>query len=275
MKFGKRWQVLVVSSALVLAACGEQPLGVASARPQFNVVGEPAFVLLKKIGPAGTYQFQFEATTGELPLGNVAGITAGDWVEVWKATSAAQPAAPFTITELLAPNMQVDSIFILTLVRDADGFLAEGVQTKLTGTNVAALTVSNDMGAYVLVYNSVRPPTGGQGCTPGYWKQVQHFGSWTAPYTPTTAFGSVFANAFPGMSLLDVLGTGAGDLNALGRHTVAALLNAASAGVASGMSTTDVINAFNAAYTSGNYEAQKDIFEQMNEQGCPLALAPL
>ena len=41
MKFGKRWQVLVSSSALVLAACAEQPLGVDSARPQFNVVGEP------------------------------------------------------------------------------------------------------------------------------------------------------------------------------------------------------------------------------------------
>ena len=94
MKFGKRWQVLVSSSALVLAACAEQPLGVDSARPQFNVVGEPAFVLLKKYGPPGAYQFQFDATTGSLPAGTVAAITPGDWVQVWKATSTAESAAP-------------------------------------------------------------------------------------------------------------------------------------------------------------------------------------
>ncbi len=274
MKFGKRWQVLVSSSALLLAACAEQPLGVDSANPQFNVVGEPAFVLVKKHGPAGTYQFQFDATTGSLPAGAVADITPGDWVQVWKATSSAESAAPFTITELLAPGMQVDSIYILTLVRDANGFLTEGVQTKLTGTNVATLTVSNDLGAYVQVYNSVRPPAGGQGCTPGYWKQAQHFGSWTTPYTPATAFSTVFANAFPGKSLLDVLGANGGGLNALGRHSVAALLNAASAGVESGMTSAEVIAAFNAAYASGNYEAQKNVFEQMNEQGCPLGLDP-
>jgi hypothetical protein len=274
MTFGKRWQLLVLGSALVLAACMEQPLGVDSARPQLNVVGEPAYVLLKKHGPAGTYQFQFDATTGSLPVGSSAAITAGEWVQVWKATSAAEPTAPFTITELLGTGMQVDSIYILTLVRDANGFLAEGVQTKLTGTNVATLDVSIDLGAYVLVYNSVRPPSGGQGCTPGYWKQAQHFGSWTAPYAPATAFGSVFANAFPGKSLLQILETNSGGLNALGRHSVAALLNAASADVDSGLSAQDVIDAFNAAFASGDYETQKNIFEQMNEQGCPLGLAP-
>ena len=37
-----------------------------------------------------------------------------------------------------------------------------------------------------------------------------------------------FDDAFPGMTLLEVLSQGGGGLNALGRHTVAALLNAAS-----------------------------------------------
>ncbi len=63
---------------------------------------------------------------------------------------------------------------------------------------------------------------GGEGCTPGYWKQSQHFDSWTG-YSPSTQFSAVFENAFPGKTLLQVLEQGGGGLNALGRHTVAAL----------------------------------------------------
>jgi hypothetical protein len=37
------------------------------------------------------------------------------------------------------------------------------------------------------------------GCTPGFWRQPQHFGYWTAPYVPDgdtpTLVGDVFANA--------------------------------------------------------------------------------
>jgi hypothetical protein len=106
--------------------------------------------------------------------------------------------------------------------------------------------------------------------TPGYWKQKQHFGNWTLPYTPNTKFKHVFANAFPGKTLLQVLGQGGGGLNALGRHTVAALLNAASSGVEYDLTVDEVIAAFNAAYQSGDYEEQKDVFADLNEQGCPL-----
>lgn len=107
-----------------------------------------------------------------------------------------------------------------------------------------------------------------EGCTPGYWKQPHHFDSWVG-YSPNQQFSSVFANAFPGMTLLEVLKQGGGQLNALGRHTVAALLNASSPDV-DGLTTADVIAAFNAAYASGDYETQKDIFEGFNELGCPL-----
>ncbi len=114
--------------------------------------------------------------------------------------------------------------------------------------------------------------SGGEGCTPGYWKQHQHFDSWTPPYTPTTLFSAVFENAFPGKSLRDVLALGGGGLNALGRHTVAALLNAASPNVNYDRSVGDVINAFNAVYPGSDaaYEALKDQLETFNEQGCPL-----
>jgi len=114
---------------------------------------------------------------------------------------------------------------------------------------------------------------GGEGCTPGYWKQRQHFGNWTAPYAPNTKFDAVFADAFGEMTLLQVLWQGGGGLKALGRHAVAALLNAASADVEYDMSVEDVIAAFNEAYASGDYEGAKMELEDFNEQGCPLGVA--
>jgi hypothetical protein len=113
---------------------------------------------------------------------------------------------------------------------------------------------------------------GGEGCTPGYWKQPHHYDSWTAPYTPNTPFSAVFENAFPGKSLVQVLSQGGGGLKALGRHTVAALLNAASAGVDYEFSVAEVISMFNNTFpgNGGSYNALKDIFEDFNESGCPL-----
>jgi len=117
---------------------------------------------------------------------------------------------------------------------------------------------------------------GGEGCTPGYWKQPQHFGNWTPPYTPSTQFSAVFENAFPGKTLLQVLSTGGGGLEALGRHTVSALLNAASSDVDYGMTPQEVIDEFNAVYpgTKQDYEALKNTFAGLNERNCPLARAP-
>jgi hypothetical protein len=121
----------------------------------------------------------------------------------------------------------------------------------------------------------VEIPPPGQGCTPGYWKQPHHFGNWTPPYEPNMPFADVFEDAFPGMTLVEVAGQGGGGLNALGRHTVAALLNAASNEVNYGMSPQEVIDAFNAAYpgTKQEYNQLKDYFEDLNEQGCPLGRA--
>ncbi len=109
-----------------------------------------------------------------------------------------------------------------------------------------------------------------EGCSPGYWKQSQHTGNWPAPYTPGTLFGSVFENAFPGKTLLQVLTQGGGGLNALGRQTVAALLNASSTAVDYGYTASEVIAKFNAAYPGGNYDALKNDLEHQNTVSCPL-----
>jgi len=112
---------------------------------------------------------------------------------------------------------------------------------------------------------------GGEGCTPGYWKQPQHFDSYPSPYTPTTLFVDAFGvDAFPGMNLVDVAGQGGGGLKALGRHAVAALLSSASSGVSYDLSTAQVITTFQNAYASGDYEAAKNALAGYNEQSCPL-----
>ena len=112
---------------------------------------------------------------------------------------------------------------------------------------------------------------GGEGCTPGYWKQSQHFDSYPAAYAPSTLFVDAFGvNAFPNMTLVQVLGQGGGGLKALGRHAVAALLNASTGDVDYDRTTAEVIASFNAAYASGSYEALKNVFATFNEQGCPL-----
>lgn len=115
----------------------------------------------------------------------------------------------------------------------------------------------------------------GEGCTPGYWKQSQHFSDWTAPYVPGMLFKDAcanahcFENAFPGKTLLQVLEQGGGGLKALGRHTVAALLNGAS-DINFGLSAQSVIDQFNAVHPGGDYETLKNTFAGLNEQGCPL-----
>ena len=120
--------------------------------------------------------------------------------------------------------------------------------------------------------STVKIRRGGEGCTPGFWKNPKRFSLWPAPYTPNTLFSDVFENAFPGETLLDVIKNGGGGLKSLGRHTVAALLNAASPDVNYDLSVDEVISTFNDVYpgTTKEYNKVKRRLRDFNEQGCPL-----
>jgi hypothetical protein len=115
------------------------------------------------------------------------------------------------------------------------------------------------------------------GCTPGYWKQKHHFDTWEATgYLPTQTVASVFGPLDPsidGLTLEQALKLGGGGLNALIRHAVAALLNAAHPDVNSTAYPTPahVIAATQAAVAGGTVEATKNAFEAANEAGCPLS----
>ena len=71
----------------------------------------------------------------------------------------------------------------------------------------------------------VEEPPEGEGCTPGYWKT--HPDNWVG-YDPTELFNNVFGVVDPDdLTLMEALWAGGGGKYALGRHAVAALLNAA------------------------------------------------
>ena len=114
------------------------------------------------------------------------------------------------------------------------------------------------------------PDDGGEGCTPGYWKQAHHFDSWTG-YSPTDDYETVFGvDASFDKDLLGALEQGGGGEKALGRHAVAALLNSASGGVSYDYSTGEVIALVQDAYATGDFEGAKNLLAAANESGCPL-----
>jgi len=119
---------------------------------------------------------------------------------------------------------------------------------------------------------------GGEGCTPGYWKQPQHLDSW-AGAGPDDKFNAVFnTNAefnaeqcsSTDPTLLEAARCKGGGLSALARHAVAALLNSLSGSVDYDYTTAEVKAMVKDAIDSGNYAAAKNKLADSNELGCPL-----
>lgn len=190
-------------------------------------------------------------------------------IESWNASGSGTVAISASLIGY-SPGYVLDRIVRTT--GDGDG--SEWTTTLYNVTD-ATVNVSNTIGGFIWFKfrDASVPSYGGEGCTPGYWKQRHHFDSWPSPYLSSTLFSSVFANAFPGKTLVQVLNLKGGGLNALGRHSVAALLNAASSGVDYDLTVAEVVAAFNAAYASGDPSIitnQKNVFDMLNNQGCPL-----
>ena len=112
---------------------------------------------------------------------------------------------------------------------------------------------------------------GDEGCTPGYWKQPQHFDSWVG-YSPDDDYCDTFGlttcpEQLVDLTLLDALRQGGGGWAALGRHSVAALLSAKSLDYP--YSKWDVLTMVSAADLFG-VETTKDLLDEANNLGCPL-----
>jgi len=148
--------------------------------------------------------------------------------------------------------------------------------TSFSFANGGTLFLNIFHGFTITFTNNVAPPPpphGDEGCTPGYYKQSQHFDSWTT-YSRSADFDATFGVNFfnPNITLLQALGNGGGGVNALGRHAVAALLNAASAGVDYKYTTAEVLAIVRGtgAYAGLSIEERKDLLAAANEAGCPL-----
>ena len=112
---------------------------------------------------------------------------------------------------------------------------------------------------------------GGEGCTPGFWKN--HLAAWgPTGFSPGDSFETIFGrDAFTGdPSLLEVMNFRGGGLNRLSAHAVAALLNASHPSVDYDLTPAEVIADWQAAFDAGGgaINAQKNIFVGFNELGC-------
>ena len=169
--------------------------------------------------------------------------------------------------------------------------LSVDIPSYADSLTVQALSVDNPGGEignpasfdWIAAALSIPPVSGGQGCTPVYWKQDHHFDSWGLRFTPTDLFSDVFGptitikkgdkrKKITDPNLIQALKAQGGGINALVRHAVAALLNAASPGVSYDLFVEEVIDEFNAVYpgTKQDYNSLKNDFVGFNEQGCPL-----
>jgi hypothetical protein len=130
------------------------------------------------------------------------------------------------------------------------------------------------------------PTPSGQGCTPGFWKQPQHFQFWCGSYTPSTLVSSVFtipscvnSSCIPGnLTLLQALSlpggkSPCGAAQNLLRAGVAALLSACDLNGNYPLSTAQVINEVNAALATCDRKtilAEAVRLDTFNNLPCPL-----
>jgi len=119
-----------------------------------------------------------------------------------------------------------------------------------------------------------------EGCTPGYWKQSQHFDSWV-DFAPGDLIGSVFNQATPatsGKTLLEALNFMGGDdvdgaERILLRAGVAGILSASSPDVTYPSTVAEVITSVNNAIATGVRDTMLGLAAQIdfdNNRGCPL-----
>jgi ribosomal protein L31 len=264
---------------LSLAACtGDTPVSPAPIDfgPSFSATAPPesVYVRLCKVSvDDGTFgqQFDFEttATAGDLLLPQTSLIAEysytldieADCKTVWVGHDRSVDTETLvTLTELDKPGFEIETI----RVWDLDDTFQDVAPIE------GSVTLVPGHGKVVVFRNRKLPPppTGGEGCTPGYWRQPHHYDSWVG-YAPSDIFSDVFGVG-PDLALGDAVELGKGGESALVRHAVAALLNAASPDVSYAMTEAEIIDLVQQAFDSGDFEAAKDLLDELNNSGCGL-----
>jgi hypothetical protein len=170
---------------------------------------------------------------------------------------AGWPPDQVSVTETAQANVQLDSI---VLTRELGGGPISVTSTTLLNTYTASGQIEFEEGYVATFYNTpiLPPPPGGEGCTPGYWKN--HLSAW--PVSAALDFDATFGvDLFnPDVTLGQAVRLGGGGKYRLARHGTAAYLN--SFAINSPYTTAQVI-----AYVQAD---DADALEYGNELGCPL-----
>jgi hypothetical protein len=187
------------------------------------------------------------------------------------------------VTETVPAGQQLDSIIRQQLTP------AGTTVTKFTGTNSVKAFLTgggtSGEGAVITFYNSLIPPPGDEGCTPGFWKNnaLKHGASaWAGSgFTPNQLLGPIFTGelaVFSTQTLVQILGGGGGDgiegaQEILLRAAVAALLNAGSPNVDYPLTVAQIIAQVNAALATNDRDtilALAGVLDGFNNLGCPI-----
>ena len=149
-----------------------------------------------------------------------------------------------------------------------------GLATDSTTTSTSPSTSTS-----TTTTTTTTTPEGGEGCTPGFWKNnadKKGASQWTDPYDPTDLVSSVFSAAPAGigsLTLLQGLELGGGGVNALTRHAIAAVLSAAHPDIDYPLTVAEIVAAVNAAY-GGDADAIEDLkndLDAFNNLGCSIS----
>ena len=275
-----RWVRLASLAALAggVLACNEASVTETNLTTQAVVTPPTPTQLQAQLcasGPAGTYDF----TISETDPNNIMTLNAGTSVSLQAdqcVLIATTTTAPFAQTADVTVTWNGTPTTVTLTNVDKTAYAYAGsldtnpssTSTSLTGP-AASITLGLER-AGLLVFNfAAIPEEELEGCSPGYWKQSNHFDSYPAGYSPNDLFDTYFENAFPGMTLVQVLSQGGGGLKSLGRHAVAALLSSA-AGLNTGMTTQEVIDAFDGVFPGGNYASVIADLEEISDAVCTL-----
>ena len=239
----------------------------------------------KQGGPAGYYTFTMSVTGGgnyNAGWGNTVTLYFDGTNPACRSMFAPADFASWvgltanvTFTEIVPSGMAVDRIEVYHQFANTGASL---VQT-ITGDNAATVTTGTDDIYWVQFFNKYAP-VGDKGCTPGYWKQSQHFDSWVG-WLPTAKIGTMFSassnyslNNYTLLQGLQFKGgpTLAAAAQILLRASIAAELSANT--VSYPLSAADIITQVNAALNSYDRETMLGLaarLDSYNNLGCPLS----
>jgi hypothetical protein len=157
------------------------------------------------------------------------------------------------------------------------------VAATLAGVGIAGVTTTSSTTTTTETTTTTTTPPAGKGCTPGFWKNnadKKGASQWPDGFEPTDLVGDLFEDApasVAGLTLLEGLQEGGGGVDALTRHAIAAVLNAAHPDVGSPLTVAAIVEAVNAAFASedaAQIEDLKDMLAGFNEAGCPISQNP-